>query len=182
MSDRRTRARILTLGIYATAIILIGVAGLTTARDPVVYEDTIVDTVYLAVPDTILEAVTSILAPRARDTADLREVATIVVAESRRLHLDPRMIASVIRVENPWLIRDTTSSAGAVGIMQVMPFHAGNYGCSGPLDDSEVSVCLGASILREYLEGALRAALLRYNGCSRAYCRGYADRVEENLD
>jgi len=158
------------------------VVGLMIAPEPTVYIDTVVDTVYITAPDTTLETVTTILAPHARDAADLREVAQLVVTESRRLNLDPIMVANIIRIENPWLINDTASSAGAIGIMQIMPFHRGSFRCSGRLVNTKTNICLGTNLLRQYLEDALRSALLRYNGCQRAYCQNYAHLVESNLD
>jgi soluble lytic murein transglycosylase-like protein len=103
-------------------------------------------------------------------------------------HIDPRLLLAVVTVENPWLEPDAMSSAGAVGLMQVMPFHAGEWGCSGEdLTDPDVNVCHGTRILADAirrLNGDLERALLRYNGCVRGTntpdCHLYARRVLEH--
>lgn len=118
---------------------------------------------------------------RVRDPGMARQAAWAIVLESERRHLSPRLIAEVMKVENPWLVRDTVSYAGAVGWMQVMPFHAadGAHPCGTDLTDGPTSVCFGADILREYigraLDDALRQALLRFNGCrTTPGCERYA--------
>jgi soluble lytic murein transglycosylase-like protein len=65
--------------------------------------------------------------------------------------------------------------------MQVMPFHAGKWGCaSGDLFEIESNICHGVRILASELNdaGDLSRALLRYNGCVRGTntpdCRQYA--------
>jgi soluble lytic murein transglycosylase-like protein len=63
---------------------------------------------------------------------------------------------------------DARSSQGAVGLMQVMNFHAGEYDCdSDDLLQVEANICHGARVFGEYLKrtGDVRRALLRYNGC-----------------
>jgi soluble lytic murein transglycosylase-like protein len=96
-------------------------------------------------------------------------VAGSLVREGRRTGLAPHLLLSVMLVENPWIKPDTTSHMGAVGLMQVMPFHAGAWGCpEGDLTIPEVNICYGAEILAHALGrsgGDLDRALLRYNGC-----------------
>ena len=60
------------------------------------------------------------------------------------------------------------SSQGAIGLMQVMRFHAGEYDCeSNDLRQVESNICHGAQVFGYYLKrtGNVRTALLRYNGC-----------------
>ena len=60
------------------------------------------------------------------------------------------------------------SRSGAVGLMQVMPFHAGSYGCaSADLRLVDANICHGARILHTYLvrTRSVPRALRRYNGC-----------------
>ncbi len=121
---------------------------------------------------------------RARNPGLARLAAWAVVREAESRHLPPELLAAVMQVENPWLVQDTVSFAGAVGWMQVMPFHAedGGHPCGSDLTDGPTSVCYGADILRKYLGAALdeaiQRALLRYNGCMSAPgCEMYADRV-----
>lgn len=137
----------------------------------------------LVVVPSVEDSVAALLAPRAEDEEMLLPVATLIVREARLRRVDPMMIAAIMGVENPWLRSDAVSRAGAVGLMQVMPFHEGGWSCSGPLDDAETSVCLGTAIFGAYLEEALREALWRYNGCRnrRAACGGYPDLVMGNL-
>ena len=79
----------------------------------------------------------------------------------------PQLVLAVIDVESafdPFAV----SSAGAVGLMQVMPFWPGQLGLSKrDLLDVELNVRMGTSILAYYLErerGDYRRALGRYNG------------------
>lgn len=125
---------------------------------------------------------------RVRDPAQARAAAWALVLETETRHLSPRLLAEVMKKENPWLVPDTTSFAGAVGWMQVMPMHAVAGGphreaCGpGELTDGRTNVCYGADILRLYigeaLDEAIRKALLRYSGCVRTPgCEDYAEAV-----
>jgi soluble lytic murein transglycosylase-like protein len=118
-----------------------------------------------------VEPVEQILAPYHHDGHFVRTVSVALVAEGERVGIDPRALASVLLVENPWLDPHARSSVGAVGLMQVMPFHAGRWGCSSSdLTDIETNVCHGARIFAAYLEqhaGDVDRALLAYNGCVR---------------
>ena len=127
--------------------------------------------------------VESILQVRANNATTARRVAWIVDSEARALGMSPMLMAGVISIENPWLIADTTSSAGAVGIMQVMPMHYGQHAsCDGELDEELGNVCYGISVFREQfrlaLHRAIRSALLGFNGCvSTPGCKDYPDKV-----
>jgi hypothetical protein len=96
-------------------------------------------------------------------------VAGSLVREGLEAGLAPQLLLAVMLVENPWINPDTTSHVGAIGLMQVMPFHAGAWGCpSGDLTIPEINICHGARILAHALgraNGDLDRALLRYNGC-----------------
>jgi soluble lytic murein transglycosylase-like protein len=72
--------------------------------------------------------------------------------------------------ENPGLDPKAKSFVGARGLMQVMPFHAGKWGCASPdLFDIESNICHGVAILADNLmqSRTLPQALLGYNGCVR---------------
>ena len=101
----------------------------------------------------------------------VRRVAVALVRESEAVAVDARLLTSVLLVENPWLDPSAKSSVGAVGLMQVMPFHAGSWGCAGAdLTDLDVNICHGAKVFENALrlaDGNLDRALLRYNGCVR---------------
>ncbi|MGE0158906.1 MAG: transglycosylase SLT domain-containing protein [Gemmatimonadales bacterium] len=96
-------------------------------------------------------------------------IAGSLVKEGRRTGIAPHLLLAVMLVENPWIKPDTTSHMGAIGLMQVMPFHAGAWDCpEGDLTIPEVNICYGARILANALGrsgGDLDGALLRYNGC-----------------
>ena len=68
--------------------------------------------------------------------------------------------------------------------MQVMPFHAGKWGCpSSDLFDIDANICHGVQILADNLKRSrnLPTALQRYNGCVRGTntpdCHRYAGKV-----
>ena len=125
-----------------------------------------------------------------RDVRDARTAAWAVVRETDRRLMSPQLIASVLREENPWLKKDTVSSAGAVGWGQIMPFHVdgGWRGeCGVDLEDGPTSVCYSVAILRSELAPrlvqAVRDALNAYSGCvRRPGCKLYAGRVMARLD
>lgn len=119
---------------------------------------------------------------RRRELADRAAVA--VVRESRRLKLSPSLLAAVLLIENRALDSAAVSSQGAVGLMQVMPVHAGSYGCaSNDLKEIDANICHGARLLSVYVvrSSTLRVALRRYNGCVRGTvtprCSRYPTRV-----
>ncbi len=79
----------------------------------------------------------------------------------------PQLVLAVIDVESafdPFAV----SYAGAVGLMQVMPFWPTELGLSKKdLIDVELNIRMGSAILAYYLErerGDYRRALGRYNG------------------
>jgi soluble lytic murein transglycosylase-like protein len=116
--------------------------------------------------------VNALMALRGRaDRPYATRIALGLMREGRRTNIDPRLLLAVMTVENPWLDLAIRSPMGAVGLMQVMPFHAGNWGCgSDDLEDLDVNICHGAEILAHAIErtdGDLNQALLRYNGCVR---------------
>lgn len=118
-----------------------------------------------------------------------QRIAVALVRESHHTGLDARLLLAVLIVENPWLDPDARSFVGAVGLMQVMPFHAGRWGCGGlDLTDPEVNICHGARILAHTIRrsgGELDRALLLYNGCVRGSntpgCHRYPEWVRGKL-
>jgi soluble lytic murein transglycosylase-like protein len=111
-------------------------------------------------------------------------IAEAVVRESRRLRLSPSLVAGVLLVENRQLDTTAVSSAGALGLMQVMPLHAGGWGCeSDNLRELEANICHGTRILKRDVRrsSTLNVALRRYNGCvasaATPRCRRYPARV-----
>lgn len=122
---------------------------------------------------------------RRNDDTLVTRIAFALVREGRRAGVDPQLLASVLLVEDPELDPEAVSSAGAIGLMQVMPRHQGAWGCGGDdLTDPDVNICHGARILANDIElahGDLDRALLRYNGCVRGVrtpdCRLYPLKV-----
>jgi soluble lytic murein transglycosylase-like protein len=111
-------------------------------------------------------------------------VARAIVKESRELQLPPSLLAGVLLTENARLEPETVSSRGAIGLMQVMKFHAGVFDCdSDDLLQVEANICHGARVFAGYLKRTndVRSALLRYNGCVRSRatpsCRRYPSKV-----
>lgn len=111
-------------------------------------------------------------------------IARAIVKEARQLHLSPSLLTGVLLTENARLEPDTVSHKGAIGLMQVMQFHAGVYDCeSDDLMQVEANICHGARVFAGYLKRTqdVRSALLRYNGCVRSRatpsCRRYPAKV-----
>jgi hypothetical protein len=111
-------------------------------------------------------------------------IAKAVVNEGLRRNIDPTLIAGVMLVESDNLNPRARSFVGARGLMQVMPFHRGRWGCkSKDLYDIEGNICHGVSVLADAIKHApnLRVALQRYNGCVRGTntpgCSSYSSKV-----
>ena len=137
------------------------------------FEDKYDDVVWYAVMQPRVER-------RLRQKPDLRLGDDIGAAAQRILHAvhcessrqtmlrdRPQLVLAVIDVESsfdPFAV----SSAGAVGMMQVMPFWPRELGLTTrDLLDVEMNIRMGTSILAYYLErerGDYRRALARYNG------------------
>ena len=100
---------------------------------------------------------------RAQRLALLRKIH----AEASRHELSPELVLSVIHVESLF-DRFAISSAGAQGLMQVMPFWKEEIGRpEDNLTDIATNLRYGCTILKYYLEresGNLVRALARYNG------------------
>jgi soluble lytic murein transglycosylase-like protein len=116
------------------------------------------------------------------DLAD--RIARAVIVEGRKKKIDPTLLVGVMLVESSNLNPRARSFMGARGLMQVMPFHRGQWGCkSKDLYDIEGNICHGVSVLADAIKNApnLRVALQRYNGCVRGSntpgCGSYSRKV-----
>ena len=135
-----------------------------------------------------LEPLVHVLTRMRNDRPHARRIALALVREGHHAGVDPRLLLAVMAIENPWLEPTAASFMGAIGLMQVMPFHAGGWGCDGAdLTDPETNICHGARILADALlrsDGDLDRALLRYNGCVRGTntpdCHLYPSKVLGN--
>ena len=87
--------------------------------------------------------------------------------EARRAGLEPELVLALINVESNF-DRFAISSAGARGLMQIMPFWLDELGRPDDnLFDINTNLRFGCTILNIYLErenGDMRRALARYNG------------------
>ena len=116
------------------------------------------------------EPLTRAIARRTRNPELAERAAWAVTREAGRLRMSPSLLAAVLLVENRQLDSSAVSSQGAIGLMQVMPMHAGSYGCeSADLMNVDANICHGARILHLYMvrSRSVTVALKRYNGCVR---------------
>ena len=150
-SPRRVPAARRRAGRRRTAVMLLGIAGLLVAAGIVVRP---------MVDDAIKEI-----------TLPLRHE-DVIRQQARDKNLDPALIAAVIYRESKF--RDQTSSAGAKGLMQILPdtahFIARTSGGTefeqGDLSDPQINISYGSWYLRYLLdryEGNTVAAVAAYN-------------------
>jgi soluble lytic murein transglycosylase-like protein len=116
------------------------------------------------------------------DTEERMLILRLVHRYAAMFDLPPALVLAVIDVESNF-DRYAISWAGALGLMQVMPFWRNEIGRpDDDLHDIQTNLLYGCRILAYYLEkekGDRRAALARYNG-SRGQ-RWYPDRVFDRL-
>jgi soluble lytic murein transglycosylase-like protein len=107
------------------------------------------------------------LARHVSDPEERIKILTRVHYEASRVELPPELILAVIEVESNF-DRYAISVAGAIGLMQIMPFWLDEIG--RPNDNLlhiNTNLRYGCTILRFYYDkekGDLRRALGRYNG------------------
>ena len=96
---------------------------------------------------------------------DVRSAYDDIIAEAASLYrLDPRMIKAVMQTESAFNAM-AVSPVGAIGLMQLMPAVAEEYGATDPLDPRQ-NIMAGAKYLRRLLDshkGNERLALASYN-------------------
>ncbi len=107
------------------------------------------------------------LAKKVPDTRYRLELLKTVHYEATRAKLAPELVLAVIEVESNF-DQFAISSAGARGLMQVMPFWLKEIGKPGDsLFRMQTNLRYGCTILKYYLDkerGNLHLALKRYNG------------------
>jgi len=105
--------------------------------------------------------------PLVQDEFMRKRLLTTIQYESIRAGLDPQLVLSLITVESRFN-KYAISSAGARGIMQVMPFWQRQIGAHDQdLLNLQTNIRFGCTILRHYLQlehGDMFMALGRYNG------------------
>jgi soluble lytic murein transglycosylase-like protein len=116
------------------------------------------------------------------DTAERMLILRLVHRYAAMFDLPPELVLAVIDVESNF-DRYAISWAGALGLMQVMPFWRNEIGRpDDDLHDIQTNLLYGCRILAYYIQrenGDRRAGLARYNG-SRGQ-RWYPDRVFSRL-
>jgi len=107
------------------------------------------------------------LARQVKDPGERIEILKLVHLEASRANLAPELVLAVIEIESNF-DHYAISVAGAIGLMQIMPFWLDEIGRP---DDNllhiETNLRYGCTILKFYLDkedGDLRRALGRYNG------------------
>ena len=107
------------------------------------------------------------LESRVDDSQERLKILKQVHYEARRSGLQPELVLSLINVESNF-DRFAISSAGALGLMQIMPFWLDEIGRpEDNLFDINTNLRFGCTILNIYLKrehGNMRRALARYNG------------------
>ena len=128
--------------------------------------------------------VSRVLRLHTKDTLLADRIARAFVIEGGKKNIDPALLIGVLLTEDATLDVNARSSVGARGLMQIMPFHSGKYGCASPdLYNVEANICHGVAILSEYMgrSKTVEKALLRYNGCVRGRntpnCHTYPNKV-----
>jgi hypothetical protein len=102
--------------------------------------------------------------PAAGESSRGRSLRDMITTAATREGVDPILVAAVIAVESgyyPWAV----SRKGAMGLMQLMPQTAANYGVGNPFDPHE-NISGGVRHLRDLLrrfDGNLLLALAAYN-------------------
>ncbi len=103
---------------------------------------------------------------------NLLHLLQLIHHEARRAKLSPELVLAVIQVESNF-DRFAISSAGARGLMQVMPFWLKELGRpEDNLFDLQTNLRFGCTILRYYLDMEkenITRALARYNGSRGSY-------------
>jgi soluble lytic murein transglycosylase-like protein len=107
------------------------------------------------------------LESRVKDPEERLYILKKVHYEAKRAKLEPELVLALINVESNF-DRFAISSAGAQGLMQIMPFWLEEIGRPDDnLFDIDTNLRFGCTILNIYLErerGDMRKALARYNG------------------
>ncbi len=107
------------------------------------------------------------LASTIADASERLRILRTVHREATRADLSPELVLAVIQVESNF-DRYAISSAGAEGLMQIMPFWLDEIGHpDANLFHIETNLRMGCTILKYYLDrsgGKLFEALARYNG------------------
>ncbi|HEX4842153.1 MAG TPA: lytic transglycosylase domain-containing protein [Limnobacter sp.] len=126
------------------------------------------------------------LARRVPNFEERLELIKTIRYEAQRAGLDPQLVFALIEVESNFNAQ-ARSHAGAIGLMQVMPFWTDvlSRGRAEELLEPRINIRYGCLILRHYLDmekGNLDRALGRYNGSlgKMTYPNLVYDRLDRN--
>ncbi|HEX4917567.1 MAG TPA: transglycosylase SLT domain-containing protein [Limnobacter sp.] len=126
------------------------------------------------------------LARRVPNFEERLELIKTIRYEAQRAGLDPQLVFALIEVESNFNAQ-ARSHAGAIGLMQVMPFWTDvlSRGRVDELLEPRINIRYGCLILRHYLDiekGNLDRALGRYNGSlgKMTYPNLVYDRLDRN--
>ena len=100
-----------------------------------------------------------------RTPVELKKIYSAVSEASKKYGVSESLILAVIKQESNF-DSTVTSSAGAAGLMQIMPGNYYHLGISDPYDVDQ-NVNGGTKLLKEYLDqynGDMQMALMAYNG------------------
>jgi soluble lytic murein transglycosylase-like protein len=107
------------------------------------------------------------LTPIVPDHSERIQILTRVHQEAARVELPPELVLAVIDIESRF-DRYAISSAGARGLMQVMPFWLDELNRPNDnLFEIDINLRMGCTILKHYMDkenGDMTRALARYNG------------------
>ncbi len=177
---------------YAVAILIICLAAATADSEPQA-DPELRDALRAAANDTAsftdrfeaevwLTDMSRRLERQVKDPAERIQILKLVHLEASRVGLPPELILAVIETESNF-DHYAISVAGAIGLMQIMPFWLNEIGRP---DDNllhvDTNLRYGCTILRFYLDkenGDLRRALGRYNGSLGR--RSYPNKVIDKL-
>jgi soluble lytic murein transglycosylase-like protein len=189
-TTRATRVVGLTLG----ALTLSFASAMQAAEAPRITDAPMLDAPHVAAP------VMASQPPDGSNASALVEIATILSGQFRvargesttiaqavldaanRFAMSPVLLLGVIATESGFN-RRAVSTAGAKGLMQVLPSaHPRLVSGGKDLSDPVVNVTIGSSILRGYLDasgGDLNEALSRYSGGGKGYARRVALHMQQ---
>ncbi len=123
------------------------------------------------------------LARKVPDTSERLRLLKQIHFEATRNKLHPELVLAVIDIESNFN-RFAISSAGAIGLMQVMPFWLKEIGRPDDnLVNAQTNLRMGCTILKYYMDmenNDLIRALARYNGSKGR--RKYGDLVIDRLN
>ena len=99
-----------------------------------------------------------------RSDADIKKIYSAVDSAAKKYGVDSNLILSVIKQESDF-DPNSTSGAGAAGLMQIMPENFSNLGITDQYDVDQ-NINGGTKLLKEYLDqynGNTEMALMAYN-------------------